>query len=34
MRQRLLAELHQQFAEFAKPEKAVRKNLRGLGYGG
>ncbi len=32
--QPLVAELHEQFAESAKSEKAIRKNLKGLGYGG
>jgi len=31
---RLVAKLEEQFAEGARPEKAIRKNLRGLGYGG
>ena len=31
---RLVAELHAQFAESAKLEKLIRKNLKGLGYGG
>ena len=31
---RLVAELHAQFAESAKLEKAIKANLRGLGYGG
>ncbi len=31
---RLVAQLDEQFAEGAKLEKAIRKNLRGLGYGG
>jgi type I restriction enzyme M protein len=31
---RLVAELHAQFAESAKLEKAITANLRGLGYGG
>ena len=31
---RLVAELHAQFAESAKLEKAIKENLRGLGYGG
>ncbi len=31
---RLVAELHGQFAESAKLEKAIKANLRGLGYGG
>ncbi|MCC6653221.1 MAG: N-6 DNA methylase, partial [Candidatus Eisenbacteria bacterium] len=31
---RLVATLEQQFAEGAKLEKAIRANLRGLGYGG
>ena len=31
---RLVAELHAQFAESAKLEQAIKKNLRGLGYGG
>jgi type I restriction enzyme M protein len=30
---RLVAELHAQFAESAKLEKAIKANLRGLGYG-
>lgn len=30
---RLVATLEQQFAEGAKLEKAIRTNLRGLGYG-
>ena len=29
---RLVAELHAQFAESAKLEKAIKKNLGGLGY--
>jgi hypothetical protein len=29
----LVAELNAQFAESAKPEKAIKANLRGLGYG-
>ena len=29
---RLVAELHGQFAESAKLEQAIRKNLKGLGY--
>ena len=32
--QRLVAELHTQFAESAKLEQAIKSNLRGLGYGG
>jgi len=31
---RLVAELHDQFAESAKLEQAIQANLRGLGYGG
>ncbi len=31
---RLVGKLEEQFAEGAKLEKAIRKNLRGLGYGG
>jgi len=31
---RLVAELNQQFAESAKLEKAIKANLKGLGYGG
>ncbi len=31
---RLVAELHAQFAESAKLERAIKANLRGLGYGG
>ena len=31
---RLVAELHAQFAESANLEKAIKANLRGLGYGG
>jgi len=31
---RLVAELNGQFAESARLEKAIRANLRGLGYGG
>ncbi len=34
MPQRLVAELHAQFAESAKLEKAIKANLRGRGYGG
>jgi type I restriction enzyme M protein len=30
---RLTAELEGQFAESAKLEQAIRKNLKGLGYG-
>jgi type I restriction enzyme M protein len=30
---RLVAELHSQFAESAKLEKLIMKNLQGLGYG-
>ena len=30
---RLTAKLEEQFAESARLEKAIRKNLRGLGYG-
>ena len=30
---RLVAELHAQFAESAKLEKAIKANLKGLGYG-
>ena len=30
---RLVAELHTQFAESAKLEKAIKANLKGLGYG-
>jgi type I restriction enzyme M protein len=33
-RKRLVTTLHQQFAEGAKLEKAIRKNLAGLGFGG
>lgn len=29
---RPVAELHAQFAESAKLERAIRKNLKGLGY--
>ena len=29
---RLVAELHAQFAESAKLEKAIKRNLEGLGY--
>jgi type I restriction enzyme M protein len=32
--QRLTQQLNEQFAESAKLEKAIRKNLKGLGYGG
>lgn len=32
--QRLVGELHEQFAESAKLEKAIQANLEGLGYGG
>ncbi|MFO0061189.1 MAG: N-6 DNA methylase, partial [Planctomyces sp.] len=32
--QRLVAELHGQFAESAKLEQSIKANLRGLGYGG
>ena len=32
--QRLVAKLEEQFAEGARLEKEIRKNLRGLGYGG
>jgi type I restriction enzyme M protein len=32
--QRLVATLNEQFAESAKLEKAIRSNLKGLGYGG
>ena len=31
---RLVAELHAQFADSAKLEKAIKANLKGLGYGG
>ena len=31
---RLVAELHAQFAESAKLEKLIRKNLKGLGFSG
>ena len=31
---RLVAELHAQFVESEKLEKAIKSNLRGLGYGG
>ena len=31
---RLVAKLDEQFKEGAKLEKAIRRNLRGLGYGG
>ena len=31
---RLVAKLDEQFAEGAKLEKVIRKNVRGLGYGG
>lgn len=31
---RLVAELQAQFAESAKPERAIKANLKGLGYGG
>ncbi len=31
---RLVAELHAQFAESAKLERAIKANLKGLGYGG
>jgi type I restriction enzyme M protein len=31
---RLIAELHAQFEESDKLEKAIKSNLRGLGYGG
>jgi type I restriction enzyme M protein len=31
---RLVAELQGQFEESAKLEKAINKNLKGLGYGG
>ncbi len=31
---RLVAELHSQFVESAKLEKAIKANLKGLGYGG
>jgi type I restriction enzyme M protein len=31
---RLVAELHAQFAESAKLEQAIKRNLKGLGYGG
>jgi len=31
---RLVGKLEEQFAEGAKLEKVIRKNLRGLGYGG
>ena len=34
MRYNLVAELHTQFAESAKLGKAIKANLRGLGYGG
>ena len=29
---RLVAELHAQFAQSAKLEKAIKRNLEGLGY--
>ena len=32
--ERLVAELHAQFAESAKLEQAIKANLRGLCYGG
>ena len=32
--QRLVAELRAQFDESAKLEKAIKANLKGLGYGG
>lgn len=32
--QRLVAELHGQFAESAKLGQAIKANLSGLGYGG
>lgn len=31
---RIVAKLEVQFTEGARLEKAIRKNLRGLGYGG
>ena len=31
---RLVAELYAQFAESTKLEKAIKANLKGLGYGG
>jgi hypothetical protein len=31
---RLTAELDQQFAESARLEKNIRRNLKGIGYGG
>ena len=31
---RFVAELHVWFAEFAKLERAINANLKGLGYGG
>jgi hypothetical protein len=31
---RIVAELHAQFAEFAKPEQAIKANQRGQDYGG
>lgn len=31
---RLVGELHAEFVESAKLEKAINANLRGLGYGG
>lgn len=31
---RLVAELHSQFEESAKLERAIKANLSGLGYGG
>lgn len=31
---RLVTELNQQFTESAKLEKAIKANLKGLGYGG
>ena len=33
-RETLVTTLNQQFAEGAKLEKAIRKNLSGLGFGG
>ena len=32
--QRLVGQLNEQFAESRKLEKAIAKNLEGLGYGG
>jgi hypothetical protein len=31
---RLVAELHDQFAESAKLDQAIKANLKGMGYGG